>query len=84
MTFVIGFLYALSVNNLKSEYKNFDKVFQEFAVNLGINKGMFVHHYYIFAKYFLEESKNDEERAFDLFYATFEEFKLEKEDLDEK
>jgi phosphoribosylanthranilate isomerase len=81
ITFVIGFLYALNINKLDSKYKEIDKILHDFANHLGINRGMFVHHNYTFATYFLEQCNNDERKAFDLFFALLEEFKLEKEDL---
>lgn len=80
-SFIIGFLWALSINKLDSRYNENDKIFHDFALFLEINRGMFVHHNYTFARHFLEQSNGNEERAFNLFYAAFEEFLLEKEDL---
>ena len=77
--FIIGFLCALDANKMDSEYKAISKLFDGFDKYLGIQRGGFVHHYYVYATHFLEISKGDEERAFDLFYAALEEFLLEKE-----
>lgn len=74
-SFIIGYLCALKITN--SEYKLIDSFFKDFDKFLEINKGIFVHHYYTYASHFLEKSKNSEERAFDLFFAKFEEFALE-------
>jgi phosphoribosylanthranilate isomerase len=79
--FIIGFLSALDTNKIESEYKAIDKVFGEFNKYLGTQRGRFIHNYYIYAEHFLKLSAGNEERAFDLFYAAFEEFLLEKEDL---
>lgn len=79
INFVIGFLYALSVNKLDSEYKKYDEFFEGFSIYLGINRGMFVHHNFTFARHFLEQSNGNEERAFDLFFASFEEYLKDKE-----
>ena len=80
-SFIIGVLWALSVTKLDSKFEETDNVFRDFAEFLGISRGMFVNHNYTFASHFLEQSNGNEERAFDLFYAAFEEFLLEKEDL---
>lgn len=74
-TFIIGYLCALKMTD--SEYKRIDSFFKGFDKFFKINKGMFVHHYYTYASHFLEKSDNNEERAFDLFFAKFEEFALE-------
>lgn len=77
--FIIGYLSALDTND--SEYIFINKTFESFDDYEGIKRGMFIHHYYSYAKYFLEQSDGDESRAFDLFYAKLEEFLLEKEIL---
>ena len=74
-SFIIGYLCALKITN--AEHKRIDSFFKGFDRFLEINKGMFVHHYYTYASHFLENSDNNEERAFDLFFAQFEEFALE-------
>lgn len=74
-SFIIGYLCALKITN--AEYKRIDSFFKGFDKFLEINKGMFVHHYYTYASHFLERSNNREDRAFDLFFAKFEEFALE-------
>lgn len=80
-SFIVGYLYALQTN--KNEFQKIDLFFQGFDRFLEINRGMFIQHYYVYARHFLEKSNNDEEKAFDLFFALLEEFKLEKEtDLD--
>lgn len=79
--FMIGFLFALTMNELKSNYEKLDKIFDDFSKYLGINRGMFVHSNYAFARHFLKMSRNDEARAFDLFFADFEEFLLSRKDL---
>jgi phosphoribosylanthranilate isomerase len=77
--FLIGFFCALDV--MKSGYEENNKLFKEFDKHEGIERGMFTHHFYSYATHFLKKSNNNEERAFDLFYAKLEEFLLEKEDL---
>jgi phosphoribosylanthranilate isomerase len=74
-SFIVGYLCALKITD--SEYQRIDSFFKGFDRFLEINKGMFVHHYYSYASHFLEKSGNCEDRAFDLFFAKFEEFALE-------
>lgn len=77
--FLIGFFCALDVT--KTDYDENNNFFKEFDKYTGIQRGMFTHHFYSYATHFLREGNNDEERAFDIFFALLEEFKLEKEDL---
>ncbi len=74
-TFIIGYLCALKLTD--TEYKMIDSFFKGFDKFERIEKGMFIHHYYSYASHFLEECNNREDRAFDLFFAQFEEFALE-------
>ena len=74
-SFIIGYLCALKLTD--SEYKMIDLFFRGFDKFEVIEKGMFVHHYYSYASHFLEKCNNREDRAFDLFFARFEEFALE-------
>ncbi|MGI8555532.1 MAG: hypothetical protein ACR2LT_04145, partial [Pyrinomonadaceae bacterium] len=73
-SFIIGYLCALKSTD--SEYKMIDSFFRDFQKFEEIEKGMFVHQYYSYASHFLEKSNNHEDRAFDLFFAKFEEFAL--------
>jgi phosphoribosylanthranilate isomerase len=77
--FIFGFLSALDIT--KCEYEITDKLLREFEDYEGINRDMFRHGIYSYAKHFLDKSNADEERAFDLFFAQLEEFKLEKGNL---
>jgi phosphoribosylanthranilate isomerase len=74
--FLIGFFCALDVT--KSNYEENNKIFKNFDKYEGIERGMFTHHFYSYARHFLGKSENNEERAFDLFFARLEEFLLEK------
>lgn len=75
--FVFGYFCALS----EAEFKEEMKFFQAFENYLGIKRTRFVDGFFAYEPYFLERSDNDEEKAFDLFFALLEEFKLEKENL---
>lgn len=79
--FIFGFLSALDVT--KSDYETTDKFLRSFENYAGIQRGMFTHVIYSYARFFLDRSDDDEEKAFDLFFALLEEFKLEKEDSSE-
>ncbi len=79
--FIFGFLSALDIT--KSDYETTDKFLRSFENYAGIQRGMFTHGVYSYAKHFLDNCNNDEEEAFDLFFALLEEFKLEKEGLGE-
>jgi phosphoribosylanthranilate isomerase len=74
--FIFGFLSALDVT--KSDYETTDKFLRSFEKYEGIQRGMFTHGIYSYSKHFLDKCDGDEERAFDLFFARVEEFKLEK------
>lgn len=77
--FIFGYFCALG----EEEYKEKIKFFDAFEKHLGIKRSRFIDGFFSYERYFLEKSDNDEERAFDLFFALLEEFKLEKEtDLD--
>ncbi len=80
-TFIFGFLSALDIT--ESDYETTDKFLKGFDKYEGIKRGLFTNGIYSYAKHFLDKCNNDEEKAFDLFFALLEEFKLEKEDLDE-
>jgi phosphoribosylanthranilate isomerase len=75
--FIFGYFCALS----EAEYKENMKFFEAFEKHLGIKRTRFVDGFFSYESYFLKKSGNDEEKAFDLFFALLEEFKLEKEDL---
>lgn len=76
-TFIIGYLSALKSTDCEfSQIVNFFNGFDKFVE---IRKGTFIHNYYIYSKHFLEKCNNREDRAFDLFFAKFEEFALENE-----
>jgi phosphoribosylanthranilate isomerase len=77
-TFIYGYLTALFE---KQEYEKIQKLFLDFDEHNGIERSWFSHGIYSYAEYFLEKCNGDEEKAFDLFFALLEEFKLEKEDL---
>lgn len=73
-SFIIGYLCALKSTD--SKYKTIDSFFGEFDKFEGIEKGMFIHHYYAYATHFLEKCDSREDKAFDLFFAEFEKFAL--------
>ncbi len=75
--FIFGYFCALSEN----EFKEKMKFFEAFEKHLGIKRTRFVDGFFAYEEYFLEKSDNDEEKAFDLFFALLEEFKLEKEHI---
>lgn len=77
--FIFGYLTALFKS--ESEYKKVDEFLKEFDKFEGIERGMFSHGIYLYAIHFLSKCNDDEERAFDLFFARLEEFLLEKEDF---
>ena len=77
--FIFGFLSAM--DNTKCEYETTDKFLKKFDEYEGINRGMFTHGIYSYAKHFLDDSNGNEEKAFELFFAKLEEFMLETEDL---
>ena len=79
--FIFGFLSALDVT--KSDYETTDRFLRSFEKYAVIQRGMFTHGIYSYAKYFLDKCAGNEEKAFELFFALLEEFKLEKEDLGE-
>lgn len=81
-SFIVGFLSALDVT--KSDYETTDKLLRGFEKHAGIKRGIWIHGVYSYAEHFLSKCNNDEEKAFDLFFALLEEFKLEKEDLSDK
>ena len=76
-SFIVGYLCALKSTD--SEYKIINLFFKGFDRSEKIEKGMFIHHYYSYARHFLEKCNNREDRAFDLFFARLEEFALENE-----
>ena len=81
-TFIFGFLSALDIT--KSDYETTDNFLRSFEKYAEIhNRGMFTHGIYSYAEHFLNICNENEEKAFDLFFALLEEFKLEKEDLGE-
>ncbi|HXG85918.1 MAG TPA: phosphoribosylanthranilate isomerase [Pyrinomonadaceae bacterium] len=73
--YIFGYLTALFKS--KSEYENTDEFLKRFDKYENIERGMFSHGIYAYAEHFLNKSNNDEEKAFDLFYAKLEEFLLE-------
>ena len=75
--FIFGYFCALTENDYKENMIFFDA----FEKHLGIKRTRFVEGFFSYEPYFLGKSGNDEEKAFDLFFALLEEFKLEKEDL---
>jgi phosphoribosylanthranilate isomerase len=82
VVFLFGFLCAMDLTKIDSE-KTFDSLgrFEKF---IGIKeRGIHLNGIYSYIKHFLEISNGDEERAFDLFFALLEDFKLEQEDLSE-
>jgi phosphoribosylanthranilate isomerase len=76
--FLLGYGTAMRQHGKNFDYQNFldfehwiaQKYNEKFALGL-------------WHKWILHQSNNDEEKAFDLFFALLEEFKLEHEDLDE-
>lgn len=76
-SFIVGFLSALDLT--KSDYETTDKLLRGFEKYVGIKRGIWIHNIYFYAEHFLSECNNDEEKAFDLFFALLEEFLLEKE-----
>ena len=79
-SFIYGYQCALAISS--SEYDKTHELLRGFEEYEGISRGRFEHAIYSFAEHFLKLTDGDEERAFDLFFAKLEEFKLEKEDLD--
>jgi hypothetical protein len=75
--FIFGYFCALK----EEQFKENMKFFEQFEKHLGIKRTRLVDGFFSYETYFLEKSDNDEEKAFDLFFALLEEFKLEKEDL---
>ncbi|HMS42354.1 MAG TPA: phosphoribosylanthranilate isomerase [Pyrinomonadaceae bacterium] len=78
--FIFGYFCALN----ETEFKEKMKFFVAFEKHLGIKRTRFVDGFFCYESFFLEKSNNDDEKAFDLFFALLEEFKLEKEDLSNK
>ena len=78
--FIFGYFCALS----EAEFKENMKFFEAFEKYLGIKRTRFVDGFFSYELYFLGKADDDDEKAFDLFFALLEEFKLEKEDLGEK
>ncbi len=78
-TFIYGYLTAIF--KLESEFEQTNNLLWEFDKYVGIERSWFSHGIYSYAKHFLNKCNGDEEKAFDLFFALLEEFKLEKEDL---
>ena len=76
-SFIFGFLSALDIT--KSDYETTDKLLRGFEKYAGIKRGIWIHGIYSYAEFFLSKCNNDEEKAFDLFFALLEEFKLENE-----
>jgi len=72
--FIFGYFRALSEEEFKEEMK----FFEAFEKHLGIKRTRFVDGFFAYEWYFLERSDNDEARAFDLFFAAFEEFLKEE------
>jgi phosphoribosylanthranilate isomerase len=75
--FIFGFFCALD----ETDYKENIKFFEAFEKHLTIKRTKFVDGFFSYESYFLEKCDHDEEKAFDLFFALLEEFKLEQEDL---
>lgn len=73
--FIFGYFSALSEEDYKAEMK----LFEAFEKHLAIKRTRFIDGFFEYEPYFLKLTKNDEEKAFDLFFALLEEFKLEKE-----
>jgi phosphoribosylanthranilate isomerase len=85
-TFLDGFDWALKLNDLKFDWKNFrpnkesgssisfqDWIAEKFLGFTSTSMG--------WNNIILEQTDKDEEKAFDLFFALLEEFKLEKESM---
>jgi phosphoribosylanthranilate isomerase len=78
--FIFGFLCALDLARIESG-ETFETL-RGFEKFVGIvNRGIHLQGIYHYIKHFLDRCDGDEEKAFDLFFALLEEFKLEKEDL---
>ena len=75
--FIFGYLSASDIT--KFNYENTNNFLSDFDKYEGIKRGLFTHGIYSYAKHFLDKSNDNEERAFNLFFARLEEFKLEKE-----
>lgn len=76
--FLLGFEYALDYSQSKFETGLFFSEFESWSLNKLIGKNESP---YRLVGIILQKTNNDEEKAFDLFFALLEEFKLEKENL---
>lgn len=76
--FLLGFEYALEFSQSKFNTGKFFSEFEFWSLQKLIGKDESP---YRLVGILLQKCKNDEEKAFDLFFALLEEFKLEKEDL---
>lgn len=77
-SFIVGFLSALDIT--KSDYETTDRLLRGFEKHVGIKRGIWIHGIYFYAEHFLSKCDNNEEKAFDLFFALLEECELEKEE----
>jgi hypothetical protein len=62
----------------RSKKKDYHDFFQGFARWLDLEYGSFDVSIFAFARYSLKRTNDDEESAFDLFFALLEEFRLDK------
>lgn len=74
--FIYGFLSALDIE--KTAYDSAEAFLKKLDRHERIQRGMFAHGIYSYAKHFLDKCNGDEEKAFDLFFAKLEESLLEK------
>ncbi len=79
--FLLGFEYALDLSESNFETGNFFQNFERWSLQKLIGNPRSP---YRWVGAILQKCNNDEEKAFDLFFALLEEFKLEKEDLTSK
>ena len=76
--FLLGFEYALDFSESKYETGKFFYDFEQWALQKLIDKKKSPHRW---IKIILQKCNLDEEKAFDLFFALLEEFKIEQENL---
>jgi phosphoribosylanthranilate isomerase len=79
--FLLGFKYALDFSESNFETGKFFEYFEHWSLQKLIGKKESP---YRWIGVILEKCNGDEEKAFDLFFALLEEFKLEKENLSDK
>ena len=75
-SFICGYFSGLE--EARSKKKDYHDFFQGFARWLHLEYGSFDVSIFAFARYSLKRTNDDEESAFDLFFALLEEFRLDK------